>query len=366
MAIWEAWKKVGNRSGQIVWINCAKFTAMLAVLVDHTNGVLYTDQNIAVASYFSVALFILLSGMTSYMANNNRRNISGGGIRSCKKIILAYCIAVAVYLGVLTKGFDLSLYLYHLTNFNISGPHYFVLLYIQLMACNKILFRLLEICPESPRSCFFEGIIFAGILAFSSWTTRYTNILNVYGGGGKLFGGTYLVLYYLGMLVQKHGWLRKWNIIKSAGMFAFFGSFWFLFWRYTCKNGYVLDQFVPFGQGNNPPSVTLSIAAICMLFACFGLFTLLEQTKYLFWVSLLAGMAGKHTLYIFLYHRLILDHFLLKYMADLPYENIWLARVLFLGTMIIGSWLVERLVEYMHDFLDTKKLEVKSVENQVF
>ena len=49
-------------------------------MVDHTNGVLYINQEFALASYFSVALFVLLSGMTSYMTNANGKDVSGGGI----------------------------------------------------------------------------------------------------------------------------------------------------------------------------------------------------------------------------------------------------------------------------------------------
>lgn len=84
---WAAQDK--GADGQVAWVNGAKLVAMLAVLVDHTNGVLYTSQEVALASYFSVALFILLSGMASYMANANGRDISGGGI---SKPVKKYCL----------------------------------------------------------------------------------------------------------------------------------------------------------------------------------------------------------------------------------------------------------------------------------
>ena len=44
----------------------AKTVAILAVLVNHTNGLLYTNQNIALLSYFSVSLFIILLGITTF------------------------------------------------------------------------------------------------------------------------------------------------------------------------------------------------------------------------------------------------------------------------------------------------------------
>ncbi len=51
---------------EIKWINCAKAVAVFAVLIDHTNGILYTNANIAMASYYLVSLFILISGMLSF------------------------------------------------------------------------------------------------------------------------------------------------------------------------------------------------------------------------------------------------------------------------------------------------------------
>ena len=51
---------------EIKWINCAKAVAVFAVLIDHTNGILYTHANIAMASYYLVSLFILISGMLSF------------------------------------------------------------------------------------------------------------------------------------------------------------------------------------------------------------------------------------------------------------------------------------------------------------
>lgn len=80
---------------QILWLNCSKTVAVLAVLVDHTNGVLYTNQDIAYASYFSVSLFIIISGLTSYFSNSSGKKVSGGGEiypemqKNC--IIILYC-----------------------------------------------------------------------------------------------------------------------------------------------------------------------------------------------------------------------------------------------------------------------------------
>lgn len=241
--------------------------------------------------------------------------------------------------------------MYYLIHFNISGPYYFVLLYIQLMLFNSLLYSLLKRCPYSVRGYLREVFIMSCIMVLSSWTTNYTNILNVYGGGGKLFGGTYLVLYFLGMLVAKHGWLNEISPAKSSIMFIVFGMIWFWFWRFVCRHGLILEKYVPFGDGFNPPGITFIIFAFCMLFMTFGIFTLLEQTRCLSWMSLLAGWIGKHTLYVFLYHKLILDFFLLKFLSELTDFNIWLARFVFFFFMIMGSIVIEVSINFIQKFI---------------
>lgn len=50
------------------WIDCAKLVAIAAVIVDHCNGFLYTKPIVATASYYSVSLFVLLSGVSLQIA----------------------------------------------------------------------------------------------------------------------------------------------------------------------------------------------------------------------------------------------------------------------------------------------------------
>lgn len=53
-----------QKNERINWIDCAKLIAMIAVLVDHSNNLLYSDVRIAYASYFSVSFFVILSGIS--------------------------------------------------------------------------------------------------------------------------------------------------------------------------------------------------------------------------------------------------------------------------------------------------------------
>ena len=332
--------------GQLKWLNCAKTMAILAVMVDHTKGYLYTNQDIAYTSYYSVSLFILISGMTSYLSDQHRKeNWWQTFARSSKKIVGAYCIASAVYLVWETNGFDLLAYLNGLIHFNISLPHYFVLLYIQLMAVNRFLFNFLEKCPRTGKGYFQEGLMLVALMAFSSWTTNYTNILDIYGGGGKLLGGTYLLIYYIGMLFVRHDWLSDSSIWKELILGVVSGGLWVALWRFMCKNGNALDAYVPFGNGFNPPSVSFILFALFMCGVCFGAFNLLSKAKATTWITNGMNWIGKHTMSIFLYHLLFFSKICQPVLLVLPVSNIWLSRFVCFGGMIFGSILMEYVVD---------------------
>ena len=64
-------------SGRIKWIDCAKTMAIMGVIVDHTNQLLYTNQAIARASYFAVGVLVLWAGI---MAHNTTPVGGGGGV----------------------------------------------------------------------------------------------------------------------------------------------------------------------------------------------------------------------------------------------------------------------------------------------
>ena len=118
---------------QKLWINMAKFAAILAVLVDHTRGVLYTKRSVAVASFFSVSLFIFLMGVTTYMSF--AKSVGALGKKVAGKIgaiAVAYALATFVYCLVAFHQFDFAAFLTYLTHFTISGPFYYILLYVQL------------------------------------------------------------------------------------------------------------------------------------------------------------------------------------------------------------------------------------------
>lgn len=339
-----------EKTKEIKWINCAKFLAILAVITDHTKGILYTNQNIALASYFSVSLFIIISGMMSFSSNERHdRNWLQTFICSGKNIVAAYLAANLIYLIWIDRYFDLKTYLQYVIGFNLSPPFYYVLLYLQLMLINRPIYDIIKRIPEKLYWIWEIGMGIV-ILFISSLTTNYTNILNVYGGGGKIFGGTYLFLFYLGMLISKHAVFKNMTLKKSAILSAAGFLLWFGWWRFACCNQFALDAKLPFGGGFNPPSITLSVMAVIMLVLSCGVFSLLEYSKYLRWITCCTSWLGKHTLYIFLYHRFFLDYIMKEIRKYFTTENMWLIRIMYLGVMILGSILLDYLLHW------TKKL----------
>jgi len=269
--------------------------------------------------------------------------------------VLAYLLSVFVYLIVMSHSFDFRLYLQSLAAFNITGPHYFVLLYIQLVVADKLLYKILCV-STGKKQILIETLAMISIIVIAILTTNYTNILDVYGGGGRLLGGTYLILYFAGMLVAKyHCFTDKLSrnlIFLAAGCIGYV-----IIWLHMCRKGLSWDEKLPVQGGFNPPGITLISLAICVLCISAGVFQLLERTRYTEWIVMGLDWLGCHTLYIFLYHRLFLDYFLTKY---LPVRNMWISRILYFAVMILGAIAIEViLVQIKKGFLRIIKSEMK-------
>lgn len=242
--------------------------------------------------------------------------------------------------------FDFLVYIQYLTRFNVTGPFYYVLLYIQLMLLKNVLVNILNKMP-CRLSAFFEVLLGVIIIYICYLTTNYTNILDVYGGGGKLFGGTYLFIFYLGMIFKKHEIFDRVSLKKSMVFSIIFIMAYYAWWRFMCINCFRLDANLPFGRGFNPPSISILILAVIVLFLAFGIFSLLQQNKYTAIISNMVAWIGKHTLYIFLYHAFILCFVLERY----TFENINLKRVVYLSAMIFAPIFIEYIIFFVKKIL---------------
>lgn len=171
------------------------------------------------------------------------------------------------------------------------------------------------------------------ILAISASATQYSNILDVYGGGGRLFGGTYLLLFYIGMIIAPY-LIVRWKKIYLYGTVIGASFLWILWYHFTSINQFQLDSRFPFGKGINPPGVTLMCYVVIVLLWAHAFFSVCENSgnKVINACVNVIRVIGENSLYILLCHRLILDYFLMPYVSI---NNIWLKRVVYLGCMIL-------------------------------
>lgn len=295
---------------RIYWIDFAKFIAIIAVMIDHTKGILYTNSKIVYFSYYSVSLFILLMGVTSYWSYCNYK---GSVIKKvgngCWKIIRPYLVATFIYSIFIDHQFHFATYLNRIIYFNASEPFYYVLLYIQLLVLVPVLYSVLKYADKFNHGIIVEVVGLVIVLVISSWTTNYSNVLNVYGGGGLLFGGTYLILLYLGMLFGKH--YEKKSINKIVLVIALFLSIAMtvLWWNFISVNQCKIDAYIPFGGGVNPPSISLGLYAIFMASVIYLLEMVLCFRTQLIKIFEIISVLGKHTLYIFFVSSLVFRFF---------------------------------------------------------
>lgn len=252
-------------------------------------------------------------------------------------------------------------YLRHVTHFNASGPFYYVLLYIQLVIVSPYIYLFLRKISKKRYAWVYELLGAGAVLVISSLTTNYTNILSVYGGGGKLFGGTYLFLLYLGMWFAKYYPNINLKWVSSFVLFIIGVTVTITWWRFIYNNNLKIDSYLPFGDGSNPPSVSFGIYSILIVFITFCLGSLTDCfpnslfTKGFSCVSKL----GKHTLYIFLYHKLFLDFFIPKSLQFMHYEftNFWMKRVVYFIILLWGPICVEYILKYASNWIKESKKE---------
>ena len=182
---------------------------------------------------------------------------------------------------------------------------------------------------------------------FACLFIRKTYILPVHGGGRYLFGGTYLSLFYIGILLSdpaanlriesKKGRVGlviltailtvTWESLKLCGKLPFDG------WM----RAYL-------GKGVNPPGVELIVYALLVLAFLYAAFTSLERAQN-GWIKRAVDLLcflGRNTLYVFMYHLLVRD-ILLKCFPVLN-SNVWLKRwlvfwpMIFLPAIGAGIW----------------------------
>ena len=135
------------------WVDAAKCAAIFAVMTDHLRGALYSSKYIQYVSFYSVSLFIMLMGVTTYWSfENSKIVIYKKVLKRLSGILIPYVIAVFIFSCIKYRGFYWANFRDNLINFNASGPHYYVLLYVQMLIISPIIFCFIKRTEKLSRS----------------------------------------------------------------------------------------------------------------------------------------------------------------------------------------------------------------------
>lgn len=330
----------GKGGGRISYINFLKGFAILAVITDHTVGHLYTNPKIQLLSFYSVSLFILLSGMTSFMSMD-KRNITNYNFSYLKerlgKLLFSYIIATLFYITYFQKFFDVSTFLRTVINFNATGPFYFIVFFLQLIIISPIIFNIINWTNKQKYKNLWIIFLTAVVIFVSYICTKYTFVLNVHGGGKYVFGGSYLILYFLGMTFAN---LKFKFLTKKKAIIWFLISFFVLFiflYNYLFSNRFMqfMNNIFPVWT-LNPPGTILMVYAILIFIFFFSLYSLIEfiNTKYLI-IFRPIEICGQYSMNIFLYHMLFFAIF-----SDLVIKYPFLAKNIIIYRMGIIVFMI--------------------------
>jgi len=337
------------------WVDLAKVVAILCVLLDHLYGILYGSDRVAMLTKCSVSVFILMTGVTSYWSYSR---FHGNALRkvkdNCWKIFRVYLVATLVYAIVMERQFHFGSFLNYVIHFNASGPFYYVLLYMQMVLIAPVVYAFLKWADRNKYRVLLEFLGLVVTVYVSYWTMNYTNILDVYAGGGRVFGGTYLVMLYLGMLFGKYSSIiREMSIAVRGVAFAVLLVVTLLWWNFIATDYCAIDAKVPFGNGFNPPSISLAVYAILVSSTIFAFEKLVVKNAFCMGCLEKIAVFGKHTLYVFLYHKLFLDYVIPVFTENGVFAE-WNNKILILVYFVImigGSLLIEVVFEKIHRLL---------------
>lgn len=336
------------------WVDCAKAVAIMAV--DHCNGMLYSNSMIAQASYFSVSLFVLLSGFTTWISDTYRPRDMKKALQKVGTMYSQYAAATFVLVCFYIRFWDFKTYFEYLLNFSIIPPFYFFVFFIQLLIISPVLLWWCKYCGGQRYGWLLHIFTLLFLCLLSSACIQYTYILPVHGGGRFLFGGTYIILYYMGIVLGSSG------IFNGAGrnkvLRLIIAILLWAVWLLGCYwQKLPFDQWLSkyWGDGFNPPSVLFIVFAMITLFLLHALFSVLEESSIRFFRGIvgLFSWIGRRTLYIFMYHWMIRD-MIFPYVNGM---NRWIVRFLVFVPMIILPAIAADIIKMLKRFVKRNTIE---------
>lgn len=334
---------------RVQWIDCAKAVAMFAVILLHCKGTLYTSPYISQLTYWCVCVFIILSGMTAYLSTDKKREEDNKtfDIKRVGKLLFQYIIASTICSIYYERGLNIPALLKNLVCFDASAPFYFFAFYFQLMIITPALYRLLKYCVHHKWGILLNLLTVTGMFIFGILSIQFTYITPTFGGGEYLLGGSYLFLFYCGMLFSTRNMyidclrgMKQITLKVIIGIVSMTGCL--ILWLNLAEQRleYRTIGYHLFGDGVNPPGILLMLYAFLVFLSLYCIFSLLCECKgkAIQRVIELMSKYGRHTLYVFMYHCLIRD-FVMKFdFIPLP---VWLFYAILFMLMLFGPLIIE-------------------------
>lgn len=292
-----------------------------------------------------------MGGITSYLSSerHEQESIRVELLRKGKSILIPYAVATCIYQLIIEKRIELMTLLGHLVKFDITAPFYFVVFYVQLLIISPYLYRLINRWGGEKRK-LMHCLMLALSVVISLFCIKRTFVLDVWGGGKYILGGSYFIVYFLGELSAHYGWPLQNRKSLSKLLMSLVVVCMCVIWlaKYEFDVDFWLGE--PFGQGLNPPGITLMIYGGGIVAFLYYLFSYIEvsDNKMLIRFYMFLCCIGHYSLYIFLYHRLVLDYFLIC--IDIP--NIWIKRVIYVICMLGIPITLKIAVNKMNNFLN--------------
>lgn len=295
-----------NKNKTVVWANISKLIAIVAVIIDHCYGNLYYNRSIQKLLFFSTSIFVFVQGFTSYASyKNDSEKYFYKTINRIKSIFLNYTIASLIIYIIRNGCIDYNFLIEYLC-FKVESPYYYVFLYIQMCLCTIPLIKLFS----NGVSAFKYILYMIAVIAISLFSINYKLFNSILASGGYLFGGTFLLVLFCGISFGYYYSKIEHTMRlhpRKVLLCSFCELLVILVFMYIDR--FRIDELVFGSIFYNPPNLTTILYSVSLSFFIYTLTTYLCSIK----VKIFSGMIsilnyfGKHTLYVFLYHKLLLD-----------------------------------------------------------
>jgi fucose 4-O-acetylase-like acetyltransferase len=322
-----------------VWIDMAKTMAIIAVIVDHMSNRLYVNDAMQRVSSYSVGMFVICMGATSYWSLNGGKTSKEYVKKRATSILGPYIMATVLCSTYYNRGFCFEKIINELIHFNASLPYYYVCLYLQLILITPVIIYYVARYCKGIGGIGYSVAGMLGLSVASYFLNTRTNILEVYGGGGKLFGGSYIVLLFVGVLLAHvSDTLSRativWKVVLEIVSILVTIFIACLLYR---RNDLLLNDTL-LGASTNPPGITIIVYSTAFSLLLFGLDVLISD-RIPRRIEMVFTVVGRRTLSIFLYHMLLFVVLSeqIVYRFGLEIRNSRLRIVIYFGILILGS-----------------------------